>query len=109
MDGAVLSTPPNNNRLGMHLKNAVSAICTRTLPKQRRSEPAASSTARHHTYPRTTPPKRAAIFRLLEAPCDQPQQPKTLELPEPIDCHFSDVHTSTVSNGVVKLKGTLAR
>lgn len=93
----------------MHLKNAASAFCARTLPKQRRSEPAASSTARHHTYPRTTPPKRAAISCLLEAPCDQPQQAKTLELPEPNVCHFTDVHTATVSNGVVKLKGTLAR
>ncbi|XP_026324367.1 uncharacterized protein LOC113233443 isoform X2 [Hyposmocoma kahamanoa] len=107
MEGAVLSTP-NNNRLRMHLKNAASALCARTLPKQRRSEPAASSTVRHHTYPRTTP-KRAAIFCLLEAPCDQPQQIKTFELPEPKDCHFTDVHPSTVSNGIVKLKGSLAR
>ncbi|XP_013195351.2 uncharacterized protein LOC106138682 isoform X3 [Amyelois transitella] len=60
MEGAILSTA-SNNRFRTHLKNAANAFCARTLPKQRRTESVSASTARHHTYPRVTPPKRAPI------------------------------------------------
>ncbi|XP_049887571.1 uncharacterized protein LOC126381971 isoform X2 [Pectinophora gossypiella] len=107
MEGAVLSTP--NNRFRTHLKNAASALCARTLPKQRRSESGASSAARHHTYPRATPPKRAAIACRMEPPLSPLQVQPTLDPPEPVHYQVEDVHTVTKLNGVVKLKGTLAR
>ncbi|KAJ2946469.1 hypothetical protein O0L34_g12514 [Tuta absoluta] len=109
MEGAVLSSP-NNSRFRSHLKNAASALCARTLPKQRRSDSGAGSTAKHHTYPRATPPKRAPISCRMEAPVCSPLPPPTAyEPPEPLQPQVEDVRRSTKLNGVVKLKGTLAR
>ncbi|XP_013144282.1 PREDICTED: uncharacterized protein LOC106107823 [Papilio polytes] len=72
MEGAVLSAQ-SNNRFRTHLKNAASALCARTLPKQRCSEATASS-SRHHTYPRSAPLKRAPISCRME-PLKQQEQP----------------------------------
>lgn len=107
MEGAILSAP-SNNRFRTHLKNAASALCARTLPKQRRSEPVAGSTARHHTYPRTTPPKRAAICRMEPLVCDQPTQSPAFNPPEPVNHDAFELRTKN-PNGAVKLKGALAR
>ncbi|XP_013166433.1 PREDICTED: uncharacterized protein LOC106116920 [Papilio xuthus] len=107
MEGAVLSAQ-SNNRFRTHLKNAASALCARTLPKQRCSEAAASS-SRHHTYPRSAPPKRAPISCRMEpllgdlpAPASPPHYPDVV-VSKPLDCK------PTTPNGMVKLKGALAR
>ncbi|XP_047514419.1 uncharacterized protein LOC125055831 isoform X2 [Pieris napi] len=100
MEGAILSTQ-SNNRFRAHLKNAATALCARTLPKSR-SNDTASSSAKHHTYPRATPPKRAPILCRME--------PLMCDLPAPLKSNdISDVNHTPKSNGVVKLPGTLAR
>lgn len=103
----MLSTA-SNNRFRTHFKNAASALCARTLPKQRRAEVVATSAARHHTYPRATPPKRAPISCRM---CDPVQQPTPVEQPTPQPQHYDITHTHAPKrpNGTVKLKGTLAR
>ncbi|KAG6453626.1 hypothetical protein O3G_MSEX008260 [Manduca sexta] len=109
MEGAVLSVTSNNNRFRTHLKNAASAICARTLPKQRRNDPAATSSSRHHTYPRATPPKRASIScRMEPLMCPVPHHATAYDSPEPVTCALTDTHTTKKSNKL-KLKGTLAR
>lgn len=67
MEGAIISTQ-SNSRFRTHLKNAASALCTRTLPKQRHGgvDVSASTAAKHHTYPRVSPQKRAMIPCRLE-------------------------------------------
>nr|XP_032513238.1 uncharacterized protein LOC116767135 isoform X2 [Danaus plexippus plexippus] len=99
MEGAILSTP-SSSRFRAHLKNAATALCARTLPKTRCSEQSASS-ARHHTYPRTTPPKRAAI------PCRM--EPLMCELPTLQTEAIHRVTPATSKPNGVKLKGTFAR
>lgn len=109
MEGAILSTA-SNNRFRTHFKNAASALCARTLPKQRRAEVVASSTARHHTYPRATPPKRAPIAcRMEPLICDTVQSATPVEQPPPVHHDAVQAHTPSRPNGTVKLKGTLAR
>ncbi|XP_072936118.1 uncharacterized protein raw isoform X2 [Epargyreus clarus] len=105
MEGAVLSTQ-SSNRFRTHLKNAATALCARTLPKQRCSE-VTDSTTRHHTYPRATPPKRPALScRMEPAICDLPQSSTLCHQ----SSHYDDIpRTPNKSNGVIKLKGTLAR
>ncbi|XP_064076960.1 uncharacterized protein LOC113392315 isoform X2 [Vanessa tameamea] len=106
MEGAILSTQ-SNNRFRTHLKNAATVLCARTLPKSRCSEQSASS-SRHHTYPRTTPPKRASIpCRMEPLMCELPQA-STLKQAETVQREIVSQTTST-ANGVVKLKSTLAR
>ncbi|XP_022825543.1 uncharacterized protein LOC111355680 isoform X3 [Spodoptera litura] len=110
MEGGVLSVSSNNNRFRSHLKNAASALCARTLPKQRRAEPAAITSARHHTYPRATPPKRAAIScRVEPLACAPPMHATTFDPPQPIQCEFIEDQTTNTPNGIIKWKGTLAR
>ncbi|CAH0699110.1 unnamed protein product [Spodoptera exigua] len=110
MEGGVLSVSSNNNRFRSHLKNAASALCARTLPKQRRAEPAAVTSARHHTYPRATPPKRAAIScRMEPLACAPPMHATTLDPPQPIQCEFIEDQTANTPNEIIKWKGTLAR
>ncbi|XP_047543386.1 uncharacterized protein LOC125075711 isoform X6 [Vanessa atalanta] len=106
MEGAILSTQ-SNNRFRTHLKNAATVLCARTLPKSRCSEQSASS-SRHHTYPRTSPPKRASIpCRMEPLMCELPQA-STLKQAETVQREIVSQTTST-ANGVVKLKSTLAR
>ncbi|XP_049698524.2 uncharacterized protein LOC110370032 isoform X2 [Helicoverpa armigera] len=110
MEGGVLSVSSNNSRFRSHLKNAASALCARTLPKQRRGEASAITSARHHTYPRATPPKRAAIScRMEPLACAPSQHATTFDPPEPIQCEVVDDHTANKGNGLIKWKGTLAR
>ncbi|KOB72422.1 hypothetical protein OBRU01_12301 [Operophtera brumata] len=110
MEGAVLSVSNNNSRFRTHLKNAASAICARTLPKQRRNEPAASSSSRHHTYPRAAPPKRASIAcRMEPLVSNPPQHAAIFEPPEPVNYELMEVQIPNKPNGTIKLKGTLAR
>ncbi|KAJ8734728.1 hypothetical protein PYW08_013978 [Mythimna loreyi] len=109
MEGGVLSVSSNNSRFRSHLKNAASALCARTLPKQRRGEPAAISSARHHTYPRATPPKRAAIScRMEPLACPPPLHATAFDPPQPIKCEIIE-DQPTKPNGLIKWKGTLAR
>ncbi|CAH2068509.1 unnamed protein product, partial [Iphiclides podalirius] len=104
MEGAVLSAQ-SNSRFRAHLKNAASALCARTLPKQRCSE-ASESSSRHHTYPRANPPKRASIPCRIEPPlCDAPP---TYHPPDIVQTQGTDTHKNA-PNGMVKLKGALAR
>ncbi|XP_050353841.1 uncharacterized protein LOC126775777 isoform X2 [Nymphalis io] len=106
MEGAILSTQ-SNNRFRTHLKNAATVLCARTLPKSRCGEQSTSS-SRHHTYPRTTPPKRASIPCKMEPlMCEMPQA-STLKQAETIQREMVP-QTISKSNGVVKLKSTLAR
>ncbi|GBP66768.1 hypothetical protein EVAR_48174_1 [Eumeta japonica] len=90
MEGAILSSP-GNGRFRAHLKNAASAICARTLPKQRRTETLlmAAATRHHHTYPRVAPPRRAAIPARLEPltrdlAADLPPPPAPALAPAPL-------------------------
>ncbi|CAG5018439.1 unnamed protein product [Parnassius apollo] len=108
MEGAILSAQ-SNNRFRTHLKNAASALCARTLPKQRCSEASASS-SRHHTYPRATPPKRASIScRMEPLLCDIPHN-ANYQQPDVIPSKVADTNKhNTTPNGMVKLKGALAR
>ncbi|XP_050665334.1 uncharacterized protein LOC126965665 isoform X2 [Leptidea sinapis] len=99
MEGALLSTQ-SNNRFRTHLKNAASALCARTLPKSRCSESPAS-TARHHTYPRATPPRRAPITCRVE--------PLFSDLPQKSVEPSADESSSNKPNGIVKLQGSIAR
>ncbi|XP_045761156.1 uncharacterized protein LOC123864617 isoform X2 [Maniola jurtina] len=106
MEGAILSTQ-SNNRFRTHLKNAATVLCARAFPKAKCSEQSAS-TSKHHTYPRTTPPKRASIpCRMEPFMCEVPQA-TTFKQAEAVQ---SDVIPPTTSNmnGVVKLKSALAR
>ncbi|CAG4925340.1 unnamed protein product [Colias eurytheme] len=105
MEGAILSTQ-SNNRFRSHLKNAVTTLCARTLPKSRCSDSSAG-TAKHHTYPRATPPKRTPIAcRMEPLICDLPQTSSFISH-EPIKCETD--HMPNKPNGVVKLRGALAR
>lgn len=111
MEGAILSVSGNNSRFRTHLKNAASAICARTLPKQRRTTDASTtSDSRHHTYPRITPPKRTAITcRMESVMCPAPPcVAATFEQSDP-PRDIIDAHKSNKQNGMIKLKGTLAR
>lgn len=68
MEGAILS-PSSGTGFRTHLKNAANALCARTLPKTRRGDnmpTTMTATARHHTYPRVSPQKRAQIPCWLE-------------------------------------------
>ncbi|XP_075986062.1 NDT-like domain-containing protein raw isoform X2 [Anticarsia gemmatalis] len=110
MEGGVLSVSSSNNRFRSHLKNAASAICARTLPKQRRGDSVAINSARHHTYPRATPTKRAAIScRMEPLMCTPAQHATTFEPPQPFTCDVVEDQTMNKPNGFIKLKGTLAR
>ncbi|XP_037964259.2 uncharacterized protein LOC105391236 isoform X1 [Plutella xylostella] len=114
MESAVLGSPGGGGRFRAHLKNAASALWTRTLPKQRRSEGASAGPARHHTYPRVQGKRAPLACRLQRVACEPPQQPPppAPAAPEPLTAvHYDiiDVDMSTKPNGVVKLKGTLAR
>lgn len=111
MEGAVLSVTNNNNRFRTHLKNAASAICARTLPKQRRNEPAASSSARHHTYPRAAPTKRASISCRMEPLVCNPSHHAAIFEPPPesVKYELMEVQIPNKPNGTIKLKGFLAR
>lgn len=112
MEGGVLSVTSNNNRFRSHLKNAASALCAGTLPKQRRGEPAAVSSARHHTYPRATPPKRAAIACRMEPlplACTPTLHPKAFEPPQQIKHDVIEDQATNRSNTIIKWKGTVAR
>lgn len=113
MEGAVLSVSTNNNRFRTHLKNAASAICARTLPKQRRNETTTANSSRHHTYPRASPPKRASIPCRIEpllcvaVPNPAPTQHENFfEIPAPIK---HEITAPNAPNGTTKLRGTLAR
>lgn len=106
MEGAILSTQ-SNNRFRTHLKNAATVLCARTLPKSRCNEQSASS-SRHHTYPRSSPPKRPSIAcRMEPLMCELPQL-STLKQAECVQCKMIPQNISK-SNSVVKLKSTLAR
>ncbi|CAH0600582.1 unnamed protein product [Chrysodeixis includens] len=112
MEGGVLSVTSNNNRFRSHLKNAASALCAGTLPKQRRGEPAAISSARHHTYPRATPPKRAAISCRMEPlplACTPTLHPKAFEPPQQMKHEVIEDQTTSRPNSLIKWKGTVAR
>lgn len=102
MEGAILSTQ-SNNRFRTHLKNAATVLCARTMPKSRCSEHSANS-SRHHTFPRTSPPKRTSISRKME--------PFMCELPQATSFqHSEDIEHDLTSktNGITKLKGALTR
>ncbi|KAM3966807.1 LOW QUALITY PROTEIN: NDT-like domain-containing protein raw [Aphomia sociella] len=102
MEGAILSTA-SNNRFRTHLKNAASALCARTLPKQRRNELTSTSSVRHHTYPRATPPKRPSIScRREPLMCEPQQQSNTYEVPGPIQLDVADFPTINKINGTIK-------
>ncbi|CAK1548285.1 unnamed protein product [Leptosia nina] len=101
MEGAILSTQ-SNNRFRTHLKNAATALCARTLPKSRCSE--ASGTAKHHTYPRVTPPKRAPITCRVE--------PLICDLQAPMKSQDSisyDANLISIKSNGVNVRGNLAR
>ena len=102
MEGAVLSTQ-NNNRFRTHLKNAATVLCARTLPKARCSEQSANFT-QHHTYPRTSPPKRTPISCKME--------PFIFDLPATTSFQSSDDtdNDSTIkTKWMTSLKGALTR
>ncbi|XP_023934493.2 uncharacterized protein LOC112043347 isoform X2 [Bicyclus anynana] len=105
MEGAILSTQ-SNNRFRTHLKNAATVLCARAFPKTKCSEQSASS-SKHHTYPRTTPPKRTSIpCRMEPLMCEV--QATSFKQAEAVQCDVTPP-TSSKSNGVVKLKSALAR
>ncbi|CAH2100011.1 unnamed protein product [Euphydryas editha] len=106
MEGAILSTQ-SNNRFRTHLKNAATILCARTLPRSRCSEQSSSS-SRHHTYPRTSPPKRPSISCRMEPLMSELPQTSTLKQAESIQCKMIPQNVSK-SNSVIKLKSTLAR
>ncbi|XP_069354482.1 uncharacterized protein raw isoform X2 [Maniola hyperantus] len=106
MEGAILSTQ-SNNRFRTHLKNAATVLCARAFPKAKCSE-ATASCSKHHTYPRTTPPKRTSISCRMEPfMCEVPKA-TSFKQAEAVQ---NDVIPPTTSktNGVVKLKSALAR
>lgn len=113
MEGAILSVSNNNNRFRNHLKNAASALCAKTLPKPRRNDASGGSSAKHHTYPRAAPPKRASIPCRMEPLILNSTQHPVFEPPAPDrdPLHYDLVHPQMPNkqNEVLIPKGALAK
>lgn len=95
----------SNSRFRNHLKNAASALCARTLPKQRRNDVVSMTTRQHHTYPRVTQQKRAQIPCRLEPLLCAAELLKQEEAPCPID-NAKECHPIEKTH---ELRGVMAR